>query len=124
MTLDIMNQTQGTRMMQKRDPESDPKIATHTSDGKKRKVTDTRNGDSQKIVLSNRTLPIITTAMNPQIDDRFATCGLSPHNIVTPLTTEAITGATRRSARVLWTLKHVSWTVRDSTPPQVTATFL
>ena len=32
----------------KGDPASNPKVATHTSKGKKRKVTDTSNGDLQQ----------------------------------------------------------------------------
>ena len=32
----------------KGDPASDPKVATHTTDGNKRKVTDTSNGDLQQ----------------------------------------------------------------------------
>ena len=65
-------------------PASYPKIASHTSDGKKRKVMNTSNGDLQQKLLSNRTLPIITTTMDPWIGDRAVTCGASPHNFVSP----------------------------------------
>ena len=69
----------------KGNPTSNPKVATHTSDGKKRKVTDTSNGDLQQNLLSNRTLPIITTMIDPRIDDRVATCGGAPHALTTPM---------------------------------------
>ena len=48
------------------DPASDPKKVTHTSDGKG-KVTDTTNGISQQKLLSTRTLPIVTTTMDPSV---------------------------------------------------------
>ena len=38
----------------KGDTASHPKVATHTSDGKKRKVTDTSNGFLQQKLLSNQ----------------------------------------------------------------------
>ena len=63
------------------DPASDPKTVTHTSDGNKRKVTDTSNRDLQQKLLSNRTLPIVTTTMDPRIDNRIATCGEIPHTL-------------------------------------------
>ena len=71
----------------KGNPSSDPKIATHTSDGKKRKVMDTSNRDLQRKLFSNRTLLIITTTMDPGMGDRAVTCRASPHNFVSPQTT-------------------------------------
>ena len=65
-------------------PASDPKIATHTSDGNKIKFMDTSHSDLQQKLLSNRTLPIINTMMDPWIGDRAVTCGASPHNFVSP----------------------------------------
>ena len=55
----------------KGDPESDPKVANHTSDGKKRKVRKTSNINLQQKLLSNWTLPIITTTIDPRIPDKF-----------------------------------------------------
>ena len=78
----------------KGNPARNPKIYTHTSDGKKGKFTDTRNGDLQQKMLSNRTLPIITTTMDPRIDDGVTTCEASPHKIKIPLTLDIITDAT------------------------------
>ena len=59
-------------------PASDQKLATHTSDGKKRKFMDTSNGYFQQKLLSNRTLPIITMTIGPRIDDMVATSGAYP----------------------------------------------
>ena len=59
---------------EKGDPASDPKIAIHTSDKRKRKVTDTSNIDLQQKILSNPTLLIITMTIDPRIYDRSATC--------------------------------------------------
>ena len=98
-------------------PTSDPNTATHTSDGKKRKVTETSNGYLQQKLLSNRTLPIITITIDPQTYDRISTCSGTPHTIVTHLMKEFITDAARSSARVLWTPKHVIHTGRVSTTP-------
>ena len=50
-------------------PASDPKVAAHTSDGKKRTFTDTSNGNLQQKLLINQTLPIITTTIDPRIQD-------------------------------------------------------
>ena len=63
------------------DPASDPKKVTHTSDGKKIKVKDTSNGDLQQKLLSTRTLPIVTTTMDPRINYRIVTCGGTPHTL-------------------------------------------
>ena len=56
------------------DPNSDPNVATHTSDGTKRKVTDTDtiNGNSPSKLLINRLIPeIIIVAISP-IDQNIA----------------------------------------------------
>ena len=50
-------------------PESNPKVVTHTSDGNKRKLSDTSNRNLQQKLLINRTLLIITTPIDPQIDN-------------------------------------------------------
>ena len=95
------------------DPASNPKVDTHTSDGMKRKVTDTRNGNLQHKLLINRTLLIITTPIDPLIDNRVATYGASTIKLATPFTTEVITDAACSSAQVLWTHGYVSSTGRD-----------
>ena len=52
------------------DPASDPKLATYTSDGKKERFWTLATEICKK--KSNRTLLIITTAIDPWIDNRVA----------------------------------------------------
>ena len=98
-------------------PERDPKIVTHTSDGKKIKVTDTSNGDLHQTLLINRTLPIITTMMDPPVDDSIETCSGTPHTLATTLTKEFITDAAYSSPRFLRTPRNVRRTCRGITDP-------
>ena len=58
----------------KRDPNRYPKVDTHTSDGKKRKVTDTdtNNGNSPRKLLINRLIPEIVPVSIPPIDQTIA----------------------------------------------------
>ena len=58
----------------------------HTSDGTKINVTDTSNRYLQQTLLSKRTLPIIITTMDPQMDNKIATCRGTPHMIAELLT--------------------------------------
>ena len=95
------------------DPTSDPKVATHTSDGKKRKVTDTSNRNLRQKLLINRTLPIITTPIDPQIYDSFATSRASTIKLSTPCTTYVITDAAHINTENLRTPGHVIRTGRD-----------
>ena len=101
----------------KDDYASDPKTVPHTSDGKKRKVTDTSNGNLQQKLLINQTPLIISTMFEPLITDSFATYGGTPHAITKPTTKEVITDAARSSAHILRTPGHVCRTVRDGTIP-------
>ena len=93
------------------DPTSNPKVDTHTSDRKKRKVTDTSNRNLQQKLLINRTLLIITTPIHPQIDNMVETSGASTIKLSTPCTTEVITDAAPRKARSLQTPGHVRRTM-------------
>ena len=101
----------------KGDRASNQKTFTITSDRKKRKVTYTSNADLQQKLLSNRTLLIITTMMNPHIDDMVASCGSSSHTFVAPTMKEVITDVVCISAQVLQTPRHISRTDRDSNTP-------
>ena len=65
--------------------------------------------------MNNRTLLIITTAIDHQIDDRFVTSGVSPHKHATPQTTEVIMDAARSSTRILLNPRRVSRMGRYST---------
>ena len=66
-------------------PASNPKTVTHTS-YRKKNVTDTSNRILQQKLLISRTLPIVTTTMNPWIYGRILTFGGTPHIITTPTT--------------------------------------
>ena len=80
-------------------------------------VSVTSNKDLQRKLLSNRTLPIITTKICPQIGDRVATSGASPHKLATPQKTEVITDAACSSAWILRNPRCVSRTERGSATP-------
>ena len=98
-------------------PTRDPKVATHTSDGNKRKVTDNSNGNLQQKSLINHNLLTITMTIDPQVLDRVATCGGTPHEHTTPTTKEFITDAARSSACVLRTPGNLSRMGRDGITP-------
>ena len=85
----------------KGNPTSDVNMDTHTTDGKNRKITDTSKGDLQQTLLSNRTYSIITTTIDPQIDNMVANYGASLHKLATPQTMEVTLDATHRSAWIL-----------------------
>ena len=112
--LAIMNQT---KMTQDLILQSDHKVSTRTSDGKKRKVANTGNGILQQKLLINRTLPIIPTTIDHLIPDRVETRGDNPQALTTPTTKGVITYAVCSSAYILWTLGNVSRTGRDVTAP-------
>ena len=96
-------------------PKIDQKVATQTSEGNKRKVTGTTNENSPHNLLSNPTLPIITTGIDPQIPDGVATCGGNPHAHLTPTSKVVITDAAHSSAHVLRTPGEIFRRGRDST---------
>ena len=60
---------------------------------------DTSNRYLQHKLLSNRTLLIITTTIDPRIDNRVATSRAFLHKIVTPKTKEVVTDAALSSAQ-------------------------
>ena len=84
---------------EKVDLASYPKVATHTSDRNKRKVTDTSNGDLQQKLLSNQTLPIINTMIGLCINDRVVTPGASLTKLPTPQVTKCIMDAAHSNAQ-------------------------
>ena len=101
----------------KDNPASYLKIAIQNSDRNKRKLMDTRKRDLQQKILSNRTLPIITTAIDPQIDNRVAISGASLHKLAMAHTMEVIMDAARSSAQILWTPRIIIRTGWDGTAP-------
>ena len=102
----------------KGDPTCYPNLGTHTSDGKKRRVTDTSNRNLQQNLLSHRALPIITTTTDPRISYRVASCGDTPHAITMTTTKGFITNVVYRGAHILWTPIHISRTGRSGTTPR------
>ena len=80
-------------MTQKAILEAIKKVATHTSNGKKRKATESSNKNLQQKLLIHQTLPIITMTIDPWIMDRVTTCGWNPHALKRPTTKVAITKA-------------------------------
>ena len=89
------------------DPKSDQVVATHTSDGKKRKVTatDTTKGNSPYKLLTNRKIPAIIPSVIPLVNqmtaDGVATSGRAFHEVHVDLHTEIVTGAAHNTAHVL-----------------------
>ena len=77
-------------------------LATHTSDGKKRKVadTDTTNGNSPQKLLINRTIPVIILPINPPIVDGVAASRGTTYERQTIFSNVIITDAARSSAHV------------------------
>ena len=108
----------------KSDPKSDQVVATHTSDGNKRKVTatDTTKGNSPHKLLSNRLIPEIITAVIPPVNqttaDRVAVSGRTLHVVRMVLSKEIITGAVHSDARVFKNLPLVNWKDTDGTIPR------
>ena len=98
-------------------PASDMKVGTHNIDRNKRKVTNTSNRDLQQKLLSNRTLPIINTTIDPRINDKVATSGASPYKLKMTHTMEVIMDTAYSNAQILWTLRSVSWMGGDNTTP-------
>ena len=89
------------------DTASDPKTVTHISGGNKRKVTGASKGYLKQNLLSNWTLLIITTTMDPRIDYRVATCRGNPHTILMTLENKVITDMACSSVQVFRTPRRI-----------------
>ena len=89
----------------KSDPKSDPLVATHTSDGKKRKVTDTdtTNINYPQKLLINRTLLMIIPPIDPHIADGLASGRGTTHALQMPALNLIVTDAARSGAHVFRT---------------------
>ena len=91
------------------DPTSDQKEATHTSDGNKRKLTDTdtTNVNYPRKLLINRLIPEITTVTIPPIDQTITEdtegCGETLHVGRTILSNKIFTDVARSAVRVIRT---------------------
>ena len=100
---------------------NDTKVITEsypkTVSDRKVKVTGNINKNMQQKLLSNRTLPVVVTAMEPMIDDMIETIGGASHTLSTTATKEVVTDVSCGSARVNWTPRNVIWTGRDFSTP-------
>ena len=103
----VSNSANGNKT--KGDPASDPKKVTHTSDGKG-KVTDTTNGISQQKLLSNRTLPVVISTMDPMIDYKIVMIGGDFRMLSMAVMKEVVADVVRVSAWVNRNPRHVSRT--------------
>ena len=106
------------------DPNSDPKVSTYNSDGKKIKVTDTytTNRNYPPKVLINRLTPDIIPFTTPSIDQKItddaAGSGETLHARRTILSKEIIMDAARSAARVFQTHADVIWNGTNRTTPR------
>ena len=102
---------------------NDPKVATHTSDGKKRKVTDTgtTNGNYPHKLLINRLIPEIIPVVIPPIDqttvDGVAVSGGNLHARRTIVLEDIVTDAVRSAACVFKYPTVVDWKDTDGMIP-------
>ena len=110
---------EGNRNDAERDPKSYPLVSTHTSDKKKRKVTDTdtTNESSQQKLLINWTLPMIIPTIDPRIADGVVDGRGTRHVCQTPASKLIVLDAARSGENVFRTPMDVSRTDRDRTTP-------
>ena len=102
------------------EPKRNPLVDTHTSDGKKRKVTDTdtTNRNSPQKLLINRTIPTIIPPIDPWITDGVAAVRGTTHAHQTPTLKVIVPDAARSGALFLQTPGDVSRMGRDGTTPR------
>ena len=97
------------------DPKSDPKVATHTSDGNKRKVTDTdtTKGNYRHKLLMNRLIPDIIPVVIPPINhmtvDGVSSSGGTFHAHRMIISKDIAMDATRSAAFVFKYPPLVNW---------------
>ena len=108
----------------KSDPKSDQVVATHTSDRKKRKVTDTdtNNGNPPHKLLINRLvpeiIPVVIPLINQKTADGIAESGGTLHAVRMILSKEIVTDAARSAAHVFKYPLVVNWKDKDRTIPR------
>ena len=102
------------------DAQGDPthylETVTHTSNANE-KFTYTSNGYFEHKLLSNCTLPVVVSTMNPRIDDRIAPIGGASQTLSTPATKEVSVHAVCGGEWVNRTLRQVSRTGVDRSTP-------
>ena len=105
------------------DPKINPLVATHTSDGNGRKITDTdtTKGNYPHKLLTNREIPVIILGVIPLVNqttaDEFATSRRDLHAVHAVLHKEITTVATRSAAGVLKDPPVVNWKDTGGTIP-------
>ena len=91
-------------------------VATHTSDGNKRKITDTdtTNGNHPHKLLTNREIPAIIQGVIPTVNqttaDAFVTSRRALHAVHAFLNKEIVTDATRITVDALKDPPVKNWT--------------
>ena len=106
------------------DTNSNPKVATHTSYGKKIKVTDTGtiNGNYPHKLLISRIIleiiPVIVPPFNQTNADEVVASGSTFHAVRAALHKEIVMGLARSAARILKDPPVVNWKDAGSTTPQ------
>ena len=101
-------------------PKNDPLVATHTSDGKKRKVTDTDTTNRifpQKLLI-NRTIPVIISPIDPPIADEVAASRGTLHARQKIASKEIVTDAVRSGAHVFRYPVVINWKDTDRMIPR------
>ena len=104
-------------------------VATHTSEGKERKVTDTdtTKGNSPHKLSINRLIPEITpvviTLVNQTTADGVAASGGTLHAVRTVLLKDIVPDAAHSAAHVFKDPLVVNWKVTGGTIPQDRNTF-
>ena len=112
-----------------RDTKSDQVVATHTSDGKKRKVTDTdaTNVNFPHKLLINRIIPDIIPVVIPPVHqttaDGVAASGETLHAVRTFLSKKIVTDAACSAAHVFKDPLVVNWKDTDGAIPRDRNTF-
>ena len=108
----------------KSDPKSDQVVATHISDGKEIKVTDTdtTKGNSPHKLLINRIIPeinpVVILTVNQTTVDRVAASGGTLHEVRTVLSNCIVTSAVYSAAHVFKEPLVVNWKYVGGTIPQ------
>ena len=102
------------------DSKSDPLVATHTSDGKKIKSTDTdnTNRNSPQTLLINRTISVIIPPINLPIANAVAADRGTTHAHQTISSKVVVTDAARSGARVFRDPTTINRKDMDGTIPQ------
>ena len=107
----------------KSDPKSDPFVATHTSDGKRRKVTDTdtNNRNYPHKLLINRLItdiiPVVILSINQTTTDGVAASGGTLHAVRMILLKETVTDAAHSAAHIFKDPPVVNWKETDGIIP-------